>query len=110
MTMTPEIAALRITRDLKQLENSIDAAIAAQCALGQTLAQARIDTKAEAVTGHVAMMRLAKAGQMLVSARADAIRAHEDLYKIAEERGDMLVEPKPKNSLDRFFKESSIAA
>lgn len=38
MTMTPEVAALRIVRDLKQLEDAIDAAIAAQCALGATLA------------------------------------------------------------------------
>ena len=102
MTMTPEVAALRITRDLQMLENSIDAAIAAQCALGQTLAQARIDTKADAVTGHVAMMRLAKAGQMLISARADAIRAHEDLYKVAEEHCSVPVAPKTDAALKRF--------
>lgn len=102
MTMTPEVAALRIIRDLKQFENTIDAAIAAQCALGATLAQARIDTESPAVTGHVAMMRLAKAGQMLIAARADAIRAHEDLYKVSEERGDLLTSPKPSASLERF--------
>lgn len=102
MTMTPEIAALRIVRDLKQLEDAIDAAIAAQCALGATLAQARIDTESDAVTGHVAMMRLAKAGQMLIAARADAIRAHEDLYKVGEERGGILLSPKPTASLERF--------
>jgi hypothetical protein len=100
--MTPEVAALRIVRDLKQLEDAIDAAIAAQCALGATLAQARIDTESPAVTGHVAMMRLAKAGQMLISARADAIRAHEDLYKVGEERGDILSAPKPDGALERF--------
>lgn len=102
MTMTLEVATLRITRDLKQLEDAIDAAIAAQCMLGVTLAQARIDTDAPAVTGHVAMMRLAKAGQSLVAARADAIRAHEDLHKVGEERGDLVGGPKPKGSLERF--------
>lgn len=102
MTMTPEVAALRIVRDLKQLEDAIDAAIAAQCTLGATLAQARIDTESPAVTGQVAMMRLAKAGQMLIAARADAIRAHEDLYKVGEERGDLLTSPKPSASLERF--------
>lgn len=102
MTMTSEVATLRITRDLKQFEDAIDAAIAAQCALGVTLAQARIETGAPAVSGHVAMMRLAKAGQMLVSARADAIRAHEDLYKVGKERGDLVMEPKPEGSLERF--------
>jgi glycine cleavage system regulatory protein len=102
MTMTSEVATLRITRDLKQFEDAIDAAIAAQCALGATLAKARIETGAPAVSGHVAMMRLAKAGQMLVSARADAIRAHEDLYQVGKERGDLLTEPKPEGSLERF--------
>ena len=102
MTMTTQVATLRITRELKQLEDAIDAAIAAQCALGMTLAQARVETDTPAVTGHVALMRLAKAGQALVTARADAIRAHEDLFKVGQERGDMLTEPKPRASLERF--------
>jgi hypothetical protein len=102
MTMTSEVATLRITRDLKQLEDAIDAAIAAQCALGTTLVQARIDTGAPAVSGHVAMMRLAKTGQMLVSARTDAIRTHEELYKVGQERGDFVTEPKPVGALERF--------
>jgi hypothetical protein len=100
--MTSEIAALRIVRELNLLEDAIDAAIAAQCTLGVTLAQARIDTESPAVTGHVAMMRLSKAGQMLIAARADAIRAHEDLYKVGQERGDILSEPKPNGTLERF--------
>lgn len=108
MTMTSEVATLRIMRDLKQFEDAIDAAIAAQCTLGVTLAQARIDTEAPAVTGHVAMMRLAKAGQMLIAARADAIRAHDDLYKVGQERGDLVGAPKPNASLERFT--DSIAA
>lgn len=33
MTMTSEVAALRIARDLKMLEDAIDNAIAAQCGL-----------------------------------------------------------------------------
>ena len=107
MTMTAEIAALRIERELKQLEDAIDLAISAQCALGVTLTQARIDTSSPAVSGHVAMMRLAKAGQMLVAARSDAIRAHEDLYKVGRERGDLVGGPKPKGALERF---SEVAA
>jgi hypothetical protein len=102
MTMTSDVATLRIMRELKQLEDAIDAAIAAQCALGVTLATARIETEVPAVTGHVALMRLGKAGQMLIAARADAIRAHEDLYKVGEERGDFVGGPKPTGSLDRF--------
>ena len=108
MTMTSEVAALRIVRDLKQLENAIDAAIAAQCALGQTLVQARIDTEAPAISGHVAMMRLAKTGQLLVAARTDAIRAHEDLYKVGVERGDLVTAPKPNSAVERF--ETVVAA
>ena len=108
MTMTFDIAALRVVRDLKQLEDAIDAAIAAQCALSQTITQARIAIDAPAITGHVAMMRLAKAGQMLVAARTDAIRAHEDLYKVGEERADFVTAPKPKSALERF--ETAVAA
>lgn len=102
MTMTTKVATLRITRELKQFEDAIDAAIAAQAALNQTLIQARIDTDTPAVTGHVAFMRLAKAGQQLVAARGDAIRAHEDLFKVGQERGDLVSEPKPKASIERF--------
>ncbi len=108
MTMTSEVATLRITRDLKQLEDAIDAAIAAQCSLGLTMAQARIDTQTPAIQGHVAMMRLAKAGQSLIAARTDAIRAHEDLYKVGVERGDLLITPKPPSSVERF--ETIVAA
>lgn len=102
MTMTTQVATLRITRELKQLEDAIDAAIAAQCALGMTLAQARVETDTPAVTGHVALMRLAKAGQALVAARADVIRTHEDLFKVGQERGDLVGTPKPKGALERF--------
>jgi hypothetical protein len=108
--MTSEVATLRIVRDLKQLENAIDAAIAAQCALGATMAQARIDTGAPAVSGHVAMMRLAKAGQVLVAARGDVIRAHEDLYKVGQERGDIMPGPKPASAIERFEESSASAA
>ena len=54
------------------------------------------------------MMRLAKAGQSLVAARTDAIRAHEDLYKVGVERGDLVTAPKPSSSVERF--ESMFAA
>lgn len=108
MTMTSEVATLRIARDLKHLEDAIDAAIAAQCSLGMTLVQARMDTDAPAVSGHVAMMRLAKAGQSLIAARTDAIRAHEDLYKVGVERGDLVSSPKPSSALERF--ETAVAA
>ena len=102
MTMTTQVAALRISRELKELEDAIDAAFARQCALGMTIAQARIETDTPAVTGHVALMRLAKAGQALITARAEAIRAHEDLYRIGEERADVLTSPKPKADLESF--------
>ena len=97
-----DVAALRITRDLKLLEDALDRAIAAQCALGATLAQARIDTDTPLVSGHVALMRLAKAGLNLIAARADTIRAHEDLFKVGQERSDIMDGPKPRSALDRF--------
>lgn len=37
-----------------------------------------------------------------MAARADAIRAHEELFKIGEERGDLVTSPKPTGQLERF--------
>ena len=56
----------------------------------------------------ISAYRLAKAGQMLVSARADAIRAHEELFKVGQERGDLVDQPKPGGAIERF--EAAVAA
>lgn len=102
MAMTSQVAAARITRELHEFENAIDLALARKSALMATMVQARVDTAAPGHSGQVAMMRLARAEQALVAARGDLIRAHEDLYKIGQERGDIAIKP-PSGELDRFM-------
>lgn len=82
--MTPEIAALRIGRDLSATEDGIDSALAQAGALIAALTTARIETGSSALTGHRAIARVAAAQTKLVDARQDLIRAHEDLRRIAE--------------------------
>lgn len=82
--MTPQIAALRISRDMNVSENGIDQLIAATGNLLSTMTTARVETGSSAATGHRAIARVAAAQSKLVEARLDFIRAHEDLRRIAE--------------------------
>jgi len=82
--MTPQIAALRIGRDLNSSEDGIDALLATMGSLLSNLTTARIATGSPAATGHRAIARVAAAQAKLVEVRMDLIRAHEDLRRIAE--------------------------
>lgn len=82
--MTPQIAALRIGRDLNASEDGIDQLIANTGSLLSTMTTARVATGSPAATGHRAIARVAAAQAKLVEARMDFIRAHEDLRRIAE--------------------------
>lgn len=82
--MTPQIAALRIGRDLNASEDGIDQLIATTGSLLSTMTTARVETGSPAATGHRAIARIASAQAKLVEARMDFIRAHEDLRRIAE--------------------------
>jgi hypothetical protein len=89
MSMTVEIAASRIVRELHASETEIDRAIASSASLLATMAQARLDTAAPGATGQVAIMRLVKTIGALTDARSDIIRTHAELFKVGEERGDL---------------------
>ena len=110
MTMSPQVAVARITREMKALEDAIDLVLARKNALVAEFTQARIDLQASAHSGHVAMMRLANVEKFAMSARADAIRAHEDLYQLGRERGDLPMEKPPEGSLQRFEAATAQAA
>ena len=83
-TMTPQIAALRIGRDLTASEDGIDSVLGRTGALLSTMTIARLETGSPAAMGHRAIARVAAAQSKLVEARQDLIRAHEDLRRIAE--------------------------
>ncbi len=109
MTMTSQVAVARITREMKELEDAIDLVLARKNALVVSFTQARIDLKAPAHCGHVAMLRLASVEKHAISARGDAIRAHENFYHVGVERGDLPEEKPPSGSLDRFMAEPDLS-
>jgi hypothetical protein len=109
MTMTSQVAASRITREIQELEDALDLALARKSAVVASFTQARVDLKAPGNTGQVAMMRLAAVEKYLVAARGDAIRAHEELYQVGCERGDIATDKPPAGSLDRFLMETAEA-
>ena len=110
MSMTSQVATARITRELREVEDALDQALARKAALIQTMMQARLDTEAPAYSGQVAMMRLGRAQQALISARGEVIRAHDDLFKLGQERGDIIDGEKPDpEALNRFMTVSQAA-
>jgi hypothetical protein len=92
-----------------ELEDAIDLALARKNALFASFIQARLDLAAPSNTGHVAMLRLSGVEKQLVGARGDAIRAHEELFRVARERGDIATDKPPAGSLERFIQEDEAA-
>lgn len=84
MTMTPEIASLRIARTIKSVEDGMDELLARSGELLAELARARVGTTHAAHVGQRPMARIAAMQKSLVDARFDLVRAHSDLSKLAE--------------------------
>lgn len=93
MTMTAQVAATRIVRELLASETEIDRALASSAALLATMAQARIDTGSPLATGQIAIMRLVRSLSSLTDARAEIVRAHGELLKIGDARADLPILP-----------------
>ena len=91
MTMTTNVASMRIARDLIASEAEIDRALESSATLLATMARARLDTGATADTGQVAMMRLAGTVSALVDARKGIVQTHAELRKVGEERADIVL-------------------
>lgn len=87
MAMSPEIAQLRISRDLEEAEQALDTAILKQSSLMTTMIVARRDTGQNPFTGQATLMRLAKSTQTLVTAGGELARVHGGLLEIGRERG-----------------------
>lgn len=83
--LTIATAAKKITNDLTQTETAIDHALSAAGALlaSATLARAS-HSEVSSACGHSAMLRMNKAVESLLSARADMMRAHEALARDAQ--------------------------
>jgi hypothetical protein len=87
MTMSPEVATMRIQRELAALEETLAEGLEKAASLTATLARARADTKAGAATGHELLLRLTSVQTGLLKANAETARVHEGLLRIGREMG-----------------------
>ena len=85
MTMTKEIAQLRITRDLRDAEAALDELLLKQTALFSTMVTARRETGVEPFVGQEALMRLTKSQQTALSAGGELARVHANLLAVGRE-------------------------
>lgn len=98
MTMTPRLAAERITEQLGDAERQLDCLIAAQANLTSLVMQASIDVSGHSVDVQPVLLRLAKAQEGLIAARGEMLRAHGLMRDIGRERGDYLTGDCPDQS------------
>lgn len=111
MSMTLNIAAARMSREVPEAEASLDQAMISISALMTTMLQARIDTGVPASTGQAAIARLARAQRSLLTASNDMIRVHSDLSKIAQVHAGMDLHECPKAELvDDDIRSQSLSA
>lgn len=88
--MNSNISTLRIARQLSKCEHGADRLLADTALLVAEMATARVDSGSPTGTGQRALQRLIGAQQALSEAQSGLIRAHADLLKIGQERGDIL--------------------
>ena len=87
MRMTPEVATMRIQRELAALEETLAEGLEKAASLTATLAKARADTRAGATTGHDLLLRLTSVQAGLLKANAETARVHQGLLRIGREMG-----------------------
>lgn len=86
MTMTTEVARLRIARKLQETEAALDQALTLQSELFATMIEARRETGSGPALGQDTLLRLAKVQQTLLDAGGDLARIHGRLLEIAQEK------------------------
>ena len=82
MQMSEHVAQMRISRELREAELAVDAALLKQSALLSTLIQTRQDTGSSPFLGHDALLRLTRSQTTLLSAGGELARVHSSLLKI----------------------------
>jgi hypothetical protein len=87
MKMTPQIATMRIQRELAALEETLAEGLERAASLTATMARARADTGAGLATGHDLLVRLAAVQSGLLKANADTARVHQGLLHLGRELG-----------------------
>jgi len=87
MTMTTDIARLRIARKIQATEAALDQALTLQSELFATMIEARRETGSGPAIGQDTLLRLAKVQQTLLDAGGDLARVHGRLLEISVEKG-----------------------
>ena len=87
MTMTTDIARLRIARKIQATEAALDQALTLQSELFATMIEARRETGSGPALGQDTLLRLAKVQQTLLDAGGDLARIHGRLLEISVEKG-----------------------
>jgi hypothetical protein len=95
MTMSPEIAQIRISNVLRDAETALDQALLTQSRLLTEMITARLETGQPAVLGQAEIMRLIKAQQALTTSGNDLARVHGGLLEIGREKA--MIEDCPEN-------------
>ena len=85
MTMTINVAQMRIEREVREAEEALNEALLCQSQLFTSMLAARRDIAAPVMTGQDALMRLSKSQQSLLSAGGDMARVHGRLAEIGAE-------------------------
>ena len=85
MTMTINVAQMRIEREVREAEEALNEALLCQSQLFTSMLAARRDIAAPVMTGQDALMRLSKSQQSLLSAGGDLARVHGRLAEIGAE-------------------------
>lgn len=81
---------MRIVRSLAQCEEGADRLLADTSVLLSEMVAARRETDAAFGTGQRALSRIVEAQKAVLAAQTDLMRAHADLLKIGQERGDIM--------------------
>lgn len=87
--MDSKVFALRIARQLGECEQGVDRLMAETATLLAELASARATCDAFG-SGQRAIIRVVDAQRAMASVQSDLMRAHADLLKLGEERGDLI--------------------
>lgn len=95
MTMTPQIAATRIGRELREAEENLDQLLLRQSRILNTLIQASLDVEAPFAEMQLPLARLGRVQQQLIEARSSLIHAHGELRKMGDARADIMTDCPP---------------
>ena len=95
MSMTEQVATIRITNVLREAEAALDEALLKQSELLTEMINARLSSGGTSIIGQVEIMRLIKSQQSITASANNLSRVHGGLLEIGREKA--LIEDCPEN-------------